>query len=106
LKELEKAGVRSGEDEELETLRHVLSNADKLQRLCGEAYAALYDSDAAALSTLATVWKRVSELAAVDPAFQSHLDARDAIKSQLEDLAFTLRTYGENIDASPARLQE
>ena len=84
----------------------MLRSADKLQRLCGEAYAALYDSDEAALARLGTVWKRVAELAEVDPAFRPHLDARDAIKSQLEDLAQTLRAYGENIDASPARLQE
>ena len=104
--ELDKARLRAGEDEELETARRVLSSADKLQRLCSEAYAALYDSDEAALARLATVWKRVGELAEVDPAFQPHVDARDAIKSQLEDLALTLRAYGENIDASPARLQE
>ncbi|MEO5740918.1 MAG: DNA repair protein RecN, partial [Vicinamibacterales bacterium] len=104
--ELEKARLRIGEDEELETTRRVLSSADKLQRLSSEAYAALYDSDEAALARLGTVWKRVSELADVDPTFRSHLDARDAIKSQLEDLAETLRSYGETIDASPARLQE
>jgi len=106
LGELEKARLRPGEDEELETTRRVLSSADKLQRLCGEAYAALYDSDEAALARLGAVWKRVSELAEVDPVFQPHLDARDGIKSQLEDLALALRAYGENIDASPARLQE
>ena len=104
--ELEKARLRAGEDEELDTAKRVLSSADKLQRLCGEAYAALYDRDEAALAQLGAVWKRVAELADVDPAFQPHLDARDAIKSQLEDLAQSLRAYGENIDASPARLQQ
>ena len=104
--ELEKARLRPNEDEELDTTRRVLSSADKLQRLSGEAYAALYDSDEAALARLATVWKRIAELAEVDPTFLPHLDARDAIKSQLEDLAQTLRAYGETLDASPARLQE
>ena len=104
--ELDKAGLRDGEDDELETARRVLSSADKLQRLCSEAYAALYDSDEAALAGLSTVWKRVAELADVDPAFRPHLDARDLIKPQLEDLAQTLRTYGEHIDASPGRLQQ
>jgi DNA repair protein RecN (Recombination protein N) len=98
--------VRAGEDEELETARRVLSSADKLQRLCGEAYAALYDSDEAALGRLGIVWKRVAELADVDPVFQPHVEARDVIKSQLEDLALVLRNYGESIDASPARLQQ
>ena len=104
--ELTRAALRPAEDEDLETSRRVLSNAEKLQRLCDEAYGALYESDEAALGRLGTVWKRVAELADVDPAFQPHLDARDAIKSQLEDLAISLRSYGENIDASPAKLQE
>ena len=34
------------------------------------------------------------------------LEARDGIKSQLEDLAFFLRRYARRIDASPARLQQ
>jgi DNA repair protein RecN (Recombination protein N) len=104
--ELQRSALRPGEDEELEAARRVLSNAEKLQKLCDEAYGALYESDEAALARLATVWKRVAELAEVDPLFQSHLDARDAIKSQLQDLAFLLRSYGQNIDASPAKLQE
>jgi DNA repair protein RecN (Recombination protein N) len=104
--ELERAALRPGEDEELATTRRVLASAEKLQRLCAEAYAALYDGDDAALAGLGLVWKRVVELSEVDPAFRPHVDARDGIKSQLEDLAFTLRSYGENIDASPARLQE
>jgi DNA repair protein RecN (Recombination protein N) len=104
--ELERAALRPGEDEELETSRRVLGNAEKLRRLCDEAYGALYESDEAALARLGTVWKRVGELAEVDPAFQPHLEARDAIKSQLEDLAISLRSYGAAIDASPAKLQE
>src|SRR5688572_11744650 len=104
--ELTKANLRPGEDDELETSRRVLGSADQLQRLSSEAYAALYESDDAALGRLSTVWKRVAELAEVDPAFRPHLESRDAIKSQLEDLAEVLRGYGTAIDASPARLQD
>jgi DNA repair protein RecN (Recombination protein N) len=46
------------------------------------------------------------ELAALDPQFQPYAEARDGIKSQLEDLALFLRRYAEGIDASPARLQQ
>ena len=104
--ELERARLKPGEDEELDASRRVLANADKLQRLCSEAYAALYEDEDAALGRLGAVWKRVAELAEVDPVFQEHAEARDTIKSQLEDLALRLRAYRENIDASPARLQE
>src|SRR3954462_90377 len=106
LAEIDKAAPLAGEDDELTSTRQVLANADRLQRLCAEAYTSLYEGDDAALPALAGTWKRVAELAALDAKFTPHLDARDAIKSQLEDLAFFLRSYSENIDASPARLQE
>ena len=35
-----------------------------------------------------------------------YVDARDGIKSQLEDLAFFLRGYADGVDASPERLQQ
>jgi DNA repair protein RecN (Recombination protein N) len=106
LNELQKANLQPGEDETLAADRQLLRSADTIQRLCGESYADLYDNEGAALTTLGRVWKRVGELAAIDPRFAPYLDARDPIKAQLEDLAFTLRDFAGGIDASPARLQQ
>jgi DNA repair protein RecN (Recombination protein N) len=106
LGEIERAAPRPGEDEELATTRQVLASAERVQRLCAEGYSALYDSDQAVLASLGGVWKRVTELAALDPQFGAHLASRDAIKSQLEDLAQLLRSYGDGVDASPEKLQE
>ena len=106
LGEIEKAAPKPGEDEELGATRQVLANAERIQRLCEESYGALYESDAAVLAGLSGVWKRVSELAAIDPQFAPYAEARDGIKSQLEDLAFFLRRYADGVDASPARLQQ
>jgi DNA repair protein RecN (Recombination protein N) len=106
LGELQKAKLQTGEDETLGAERQLLRSADTIQRLCGESYAELYDTEDAALVALGRIWKRVGELAAIDPRFAPYLDARDGIKAQLEDLAFTLRDFTESIDASPARLQQ
>jgi DNA repair protein RecN (Recombination protein N) len=106
LNDIEKVRPIAGEDEELAATKQVLANAERVQRLCEESYATLYDTDGAVLAGLGNVWKRVGELASLDPQFASHLDARDAIKSQLEDLAQFLRRYADGIDASPARLQQ
>ena len=106
LNEIQRVAPRPGEDDELSAARQVLGNADRLQRLCAEAYTNLYEGDAAALATLSTVWKKVADLSAIDPQFQPYLAARDGVKSQLEDLAYFLRSYAAEIDASPARLQE
>jgi DNA repair protein RecN (Recombination protein N) len=106
LGEIEKALPKSGEDDELAATRQVLASAERVQRLCAESYATLYESDDAVLAGLGGVWKRIGELATIDPQFAPYVDARDAIKSQLEDLAFFLRSYADGIDASPGRLQQ
>src|SRR4029453_15347283 len=105
LGELRKANLQPGEDETLGAERQLLRSADTIQRLCGESYAELYDSEESALVILGRIWKRVSELAVIDPRFAPYLEARDSIKAELDDLAFTLRDFAGGIDASPERLQ-
>jgi len=112
LGELDRAGLKAiapgdaGEDVDLTSLRQVLASAERVERLCAESYASLYERDDAILAGLGTVWRRVAELAEIDPKFQPYLEARDGIKSQLEDLAGFLRKYADSIQASPARLQQ
>jgi DNA repair protein RecN (Recombination protein N) len=106
LGEIEKAAPRAGEDEQVAAARQVLASAERIQRLCEESYAALYESDGAVLGGLGGVWRRVAELATIDPQFAPYVAARDGIKAQLEDLAFFLRRYADGVDASPARLQD
>ena len=106
LTEIERVAPKPGEDDELAAQRVVLANADKLQRLSTDAYQALYEGDTAALPALGVVWRRLTDLAAIDERFAVHLAARETVKSQLEDLAYFLRSYGSSIEASPARLQE
>jgi len=106
LAELDRVRPRPGEDEELSSLRALLSSAERVRRLADESYALLYDRDEAVLAGLGQVWRRVGELAALDPRFVPFVEGRDAIKSQLEDLSSLLRGYAASIDASPERLQE
>jgi DNA repair protein RecN (Recombination protein N) len=107
--ELDRAGLKSHdstEDIDLASTRQVLASAERVQRLCEESYAALYESDGAVLAGLGGVWRRVSDLAALDRRFEPFLNERDGIKSQLEELAAFLRHYGASIEASPERLQQ
>jgi DNA repair protein RecN (Recombination protein N) len=104
--EITQASARAGEDEDLVAERSRLANAGRLLQLSAEAYQTLYEQDDAVLSGLATVWKRVADLAALDPRAAAYVESRAAITSQLEDLAYFLRDYAEGIDASPGRLQE
>jgi DNA repair protein RecN (Recombination protein N) len=106
LQELERLAPKAGEDEALLAERQVLGNADRLTRLTTEAFGLLYEGETAALSSLAIVWKRLADLAALDNRFAPYLEQRDDIRSRLEDLAFILRDYAGHLDASPERLQQ
>ena len=106
LAEIDKVAPVRGEDASLAAARQVLANAARIERLCAESYAALYENDGAVLDSLSAVWKRVGDLAALDPAFAPYVAARDGIKAQLEDLAAFLRRYVDTLDVSPGRLQQ
>ena len=105
LGELERATPQPDEDRELGATRQILANAERLQRLCSEGYVELYEGDEAVLARLEGLWRRLSELAALDPKFTPYLEVRESVKPQLEDLAFFLRSYGSAVEASPDRLQ-
>jgi DNA repair protein RecN (Recombination protein N) len=112
LGEMDRANLKASapgepeEDLELTATRQVLASAERVERLCAESYSSLYESDDAILASLGAVWRRVAELAELDPQFKPYLESRDGIKSQLEDLAGFLRKYADSIQASPERLQQ
>ena len=106
LGEIDKVAPEADEDEQLAATRQVLANADRLQRLGQQAYQALYEDEHAALQSLAVVWKRLDELAQLDPTTQPYAAIRDGVKAQLDDLAFFLRQYVADVEASPERLQD
>jgi DNA repair protein RecN (Recombination protein N) len=104
--EIEKAALQPGEEEGLRQEKRVQANAGRLAELSGDAYAGLYEDEAAVLTRLGQVYRRVEELARIDPRFAPHLEARGGVRAQLDDLALFLRDYRESLQASPARLDE
>ncbi|HEV8393835.1 MAG TPA: DNA repair protein RecN [Vicinamibacterales bacterium] len=106
LAEIDAVKPAAAEDAELEAAQRVLANAERVDGLCRTTYGELYDDERAALTQLVSVWRKVEELAGLDPAFAPHLEARGSMKAQLEDLASFLRTYADGVDASPAKLQQ
>ncbi len=104
--ELERAGVRPGEDAELEAERNILANTERLATLCAEAYDLIYEQERCLLSDMRAIERRLSELAQVDGRFSAYLEQLDTAKYFFEDLAYFLRSYAESIHYSPERLKE
>jgi DNA repair protein RecN (Recombination protein N) len=104
--EIEKAALVPGEEESLRGEKARQANADRLASLSGEAYALLYDDEDAVLGRLGQVYKRIDELASIDPDFRAYAEARRELLAPLEDLALRLRDYQEKLEVSPGRIDE
>jgi DNA repair protein RecN (Recombination protein N) len=104
--EIERAELSPDEEETLRVEKARLANAGRLAALSGEAYALLYDDEASALGQLSQVFRRVTELADIDPTFRSHAEARGGVLAQLEELALLLRDYQERLEVAPGRVDE
>ncbi|HOE95809.1 MAG TPA: DNA repair protein RecN [Candidatus Sumerlaeota bacterium] len=109
LGEFDKVNPRAGELLELEHEEHRLARADELTRSAAEAYALLYegsDDQPSVLGQLREVERRMGALAEVEPPFAERLAALAEQKAALEDLAYALRDYADQVEADPARLDE
>lgn len=103
--EIEQAALRVGEDAELEAERRLLANAEKVVSLCAEAYGALYEDEHSILTQLAGVQRRLQELANVDARFAAQAENLTATKYAVEEIAYFLRDYIDDVDVSPERLK-
>ncbi len=106
LGEIEKAAPRAGEDEDLLAERRLVGHAEKLKTLSEEVFRTLYEDEDSALTRLSSAWKRVSELASIDPRWLSYLGDKEALMSPLQDLALHSRDYARSIDVTPGRMDE
>lgn len=106
MEEIRRVAPKEGEDRELDAEVRILRNAEELKQRSSSAYAELYEGDFAALGRLRTLWREINELADLDEKFQPYVQASASIDSQLEDLAFFLRSYASSVDIVPGRLEQ
>lgn len=93
LAEIDRVSPKANEDTEREAERLVLVHADKLMRLSQEAYGSLYEDDDAVIPRLRTVFRKVGELASIDPRFGEVSEQQQGLEAQLGEIARFLRSY-------------
>ena len=109
--EIGKAELREGEDEELEKELTLLTSAEKLKTYSYEIYRIIYGDDSVSASSSAVdkvnealpVLKHVVE---TDPSMKTQLGYLEEIVHGLEELAREVRSYGDNLNYDPQRLEE
>jgi len=103
--ELDTAGLRVGEEEELRVERRRLQHAERLSAGLAEATGLLNDDDSSAMSRLHRAARLLRDLARLDPAFGAPADSVDGAGALVEDALAAVRSLRESITMAPGRLE-
>ncbi len=105
MNEIAGAGIKRGEDAELEEEIKILGNAGRLAELANSSYASLYASDSSYITGLTRIRDCLKEISDIDARAADSLKSIEEALPLLEETAYFLRDYREDIDFSPERLE-
>lgn len=106
LKEIDGAGLQSGEDEKLEAEKRVLANSERVYNAAMSAFDSLYEGGASAAASIRAATRQLEDLSRFDSKFTEALQQLESARITVEDIGTTLRDYADGIEASPERLAE
>ena len=104
--EIERAGIRPGEDEELEAERARLRHAEELFRMVHESYGLLYEAEDALVSRLSQCLKELEKGSRIDDRLNKVTGMLREARVYIEDSAYMLRDFQETIEQDPHRLEQ
>jgi DNA repair protein RecN (Recombination protein N) len=104
LRELDDAGLESGEDERLKTERERLRAAEKLHGAARHAESSLYSREGAIVDELGGLVRELEDAARSDAALGRMAAQIEEARVTLEDAADSLRRYADGMHADPERL--
>lgn len=103
--EITSAELVVGEDEVLLEEKRRLANSEKMMDAVGDAYQHIYGNKG--LDAISKVLSRLEDISAFDPARVSPIvEQLQSAYYQMEDVAYQLRDYREDIEFNPARLAD
>jgi len=104
--EIEKAGLRPGEEEELRAKRLLLRNAEKIRSLVDESYDLAYSGDVSLQAVLGRLQARLEELSPFDPSFREMKESLAPFGITVRELSDLLVRFRDREEGSPDRLEE
>ncbi len=109
IKEIEDAELAEGEDEELEEDIRRLANAERIAEYVGESCDLLEGGGrdgVGVLDALSTVTRNLSDMSRFDNTLDNALKIIEDAKINLQEAAYEVKEYAEDMDFSPARLNK
>ncbi len=102
--ELDEAACRLGEEELLQAERHRLGASRRLAELTSDAQERIQTDTHGILANLVSTERVLRELAQIDPQMEGSVRFVSEAKMLLKEVADSLRSYAEGLDADPMRL--
>jgi DNA repair protein RecN (Recombination protein N) len=103
--EIEKADPKPGETETVRQKLGILSNAGKLLEAAARGYEAFYESETSILSTMAQTQRAIRDAAQHDGRLQPIAEQIESARISIQDLAYALRDYADQVEADPQELE-
>ena len=104
--EIDKAGIKEGEDSALEKEKKRLQHAEQLMELVKEVYQGLYEKEGSILSELTSCFRKLDKATTMDPSLKNTQDSVSSARVLLEEVALELRSYQRTLLSDPQRLNE
>lgn len=103
--EIQKADPKAGETQQVRERLEVLANAGKLLEAAARGYETLYESEASVLSLIAQTQRAIRDAAQHDSRLQPILEQTETARISIQDIAYALRDYANQVDADPQELE-
>src|SRR5215813_82284 len=103
--EIQKADPKPGETDSAQQRLNTLSNAGKLLEAAARGYESFYESEASVLSAIAQNERAIRDAAQHDSRLQPIAEQIETAKISIQDIAYALRDYAEQIEADPQELE-
>lgn len=110
IEQIEAAGLKAGEEDQLELERKRLGSSEQLATLLQEALEILDGDDSnanlSAIDQLQQIAVIVEKVAHIDKSLKDEVDTANNLSDTLQELALTLRDYADDLEYDPDRLDE
>jgi DNA repair protein RecN (Recombination protein N) len=103
--EIQKVNPKANETDEARRRVEVLSHSGKLLETATRSYESLYESEESVLSILAHIQRSLRDAAQHDPRLQPHMEHMEVSRIGIQEIAYALRDYANQVDADPQELE-
>ncbi|MFC1767026.1 DNA repair protein RecN [Candidatus Margulisiibacteriota bacterium] len=106
IKEIEEAGLKEGEEKELEQERSLLANAEKISEKLSMISGSLKGEGLSVVDKLKEILSEFKDIAEVDKSVSGIFNNYSEATYQIEDISRELENYKEKLTFNPKRLEE